>query len=205
MKLYSNHHCPYSLRARITLEEKGLPYELIEEDLEDPSRELLRIHPEGRVPVLVSEGLVIPDSAVITEYLDEKFPKHPLMPKTPEERAKVRLWTAWGNDVMNPDVLRLQLQRNQLHEQEKEDLTVRICGHLGKLETEFSEHQYLINNHFTLADIEIFPTVYRLHRMEPAFSELKRFPSVMRWLGAMESRESFRKAMTHPSESPAAA
>src|SRR4051794_33777782 len=95
--LHSYRRCPFAIRVRMVLEEKGIPYQLIEENLSHLSPELLAHHPEGRVPLLIhemnSQKLVVYQSTIITEYLDEAFPQSPLMPKDPKDRAKVRLWT----------------------------------------------------------------------------------------------------------------
>ena len=72
--LYSFRRCPFAIRVRMVLHEKEIPFKVIEEELKNLSPELLKLHPEGRVPVLVHGDLVIYESAIITEYLDDCFP-----------------------------------------------------------------------------------------------------------------------------------
>jgi glutaredoxin len=65
--LHSYRRCPFAIRVRMALEEKELAYRLVEENLAELSDELLRIHPEGRVPVLIHDGHVIVESTFICE------------------------------------------------------------------------------------------------------------------------------------------
>ncbi len=83
--------CPYCQRVRIALDEKGLSYQSREIDLRDKPRELFELNPAGGVPVLVEEGRAVPDSLVILEYLEDRFPEPALLPPDAGGRAKVRL------------------------------------------------------------------------------------------------------------------
>src|SRR4051812_4487182 len=103
LTLHSFRRCPFAIQARLALEEKGLAYKSLEEDLAHPSEALLRVNPSGEVPVLLHEGHAIPESAVITEYLEERFPETPrLMPADAASRARVRLWTLWCARELKP-------------------------------------------------------------------------------------------------------
>ena len=62
-------------------------------DLKHKPEDLIRQNPYGKVPVLVDSAGVIYESAIIDEYLEEKFPAKPLIGSTPEERAQTRMWT----------------------------------------------------------------------------------------------------------------
>ena len=68
-----------------------LPHELIECDLKNKSRELLELNPYGKVPVLVDGEAVVYESAIINEYLEEKYPAVPLLPKDPFKRSRARI------------------------------------------------------------------------------------------------------------------
>src|SRR2546423_5258654 len=93
MILYDAARCPYCARVRIVLAEKGLGYETVEIDLSDRPAWLYAKNPSGRVPVLEEDGgFVLPESYVIMEYLEERFPEPPLWPADPAERAFGRLW-----------------------------------------------------------------------------------------------------------------
>lgn len=90
--LYTADRCPYAARVRIVLAEKGLAYDAVEIDLGDRPAWLYDKNPLGRVPVYEEdEGLVLPESLVIMEYLEERYPEPALMPPDAAERALVRL------------------------------------------------------------------------------------------------------------------
>ena len=79
MKLYDAAMCPYCARVRIVLEEKGLDYEPVEIDLGDRPAWIYDLNRTGRVPIL-DDGFVLPESAVIMEYLEERYPSPALLP-----------------------------------------------------------------------------------------------------------------------------
>jgi glutathione S-transferase len=89
LKLYDAARCPYCARVRIALAEKGLVPETIEIDLSNRPDWIYDLNPTGRVPVL-DDGFVLPESLVIMEYLDERYPDHPLLPAGAAERARAR-------------------------------------------------------------------------------------------------------------------
>jgi len=95
--LYNSAASPCARRVRISLLEKGLDFDTVEMNLinmEQRSPDYLSLNPNGYVPTLSHGDYVIYDSQAINEYLDETFPDRPLMPKTRDERAKVRSWIA---------------------------------------------------------------------------------------------------------------
>jgi len=89
--LYDADRCPYCARVRIVLAEKGVEYETVAIDLENRPAWLYEKNPLGRVPVLEEDGFVLPESAVIMEYLEERYPEPALLPADAAERALVRL------------------------------------------------------------------------------------------------------------------
>jgi glutathione S-transferase len=89
--LYDADRCPYCARVRIVLAEKGLEYEAVAIDLADRPAWLYEKNPLGKVPVLEEDALCLPESAVIMEYLEERYPEPALLPVDPADRALVRL------------------------------------------------------------------------------------------------------------------
>src|SRR5262245_711704 len=102
LHLYSTYYCPYALRTRIVLKEKGLEYQHTEIDLKNKPADFLKISPYGKVPVLLDGDARIYESAIINEYIDEKFPSPALMPQSPTERAYVRIWIDFANTRLMP-------------------------------------------------------------------------------------------------------
>ena len=90
MKIIGSFVSPYVRKVLVCMELKGLDYEI------DPitpffgNDEFRRLSPLCRIPVLISDDLVLTDSSVIAEYLDEQFPDPPLLPREPKERARAR-------------------------------------------------------------------------------------------------------------------
>lgn len=194
--LHSYRRCPFAIRVRMTLEEKGLKYSVIEESLKTPSDELLRMHPEGKVPLLVHDGHPLFESAVITEYLEDAFPEVSLMPATALERAELRLWTFWCNHLFKPDLDAFKYKFNSLPEAEQRALLGRLQGHLAKLEKALDGWPYLLGGDFTLADIHVFPFYRQLMRSQPDVNSLLgQFPLTKDWLDRIMTRPSWEKAM----------
>ena len=108
---------PYSRKVRLVLAEKRLPFELRMEKVWERRPEYLELNPAGTVPTLVEEnGLVIADSAVICEYLDEAYPETPLIGRTLAERVEIRRLVAWfdgkfATEVTHPLVNEKTLKR----------------------------------------------------------------------------------------------
>lgn len=92
IKIYSAVLCPFAHRSRLTLLEKGIPFEAIEIDLQNKPANFREISPYGKVPVLMHGNKRVWESAIINEYLDEVFPNPPLLPKEPIQRAQARIW-----------------------------------------------------------------------------------------------------------------
>lgn len=103
LQLISFDICPYVERSRIVLEHKGLPYDIRFIDLSDKPEWFLRISPRGKVPVLEVDGEAIFESAVINEFLEDRFPDPPMLPADPLARARDRAWIVYVNDVLMPD------------------------------------------------------------------------------------------------------
>lgn len=102
MKLYDAARCPYCARVRIALAEKGLDFETVEIDLRNRPAWIYELNPSGRVPVL-DDGFVLPESLLIMEYLDERYPEHALLPEDLVERAQARLVVHRFDDDLGDD------------------------------------------------------------------------------------------------------
>jgi len=92
MTLFSDNTCHYSHRVRLVLAANGVPVELVESDNGAVSPELSELNPYSSMPTLVDRELVLYESKVMMEYLDERFPHPPLLPVYPVARAESRLF-----------------------------------------------------------------------------------------------------------------
>lgn len=102
LKLYHANHSTCSQKVRLCLAEKGLDYQSELVNLatkEHLTPEYLQLNPNGVVPTLVHDGAIITDSGVICEYLDEVFPNIGMLPTDPAERAVVRAWGRYLDEV----------------------------------------------------------------------------------------------------------
>lgn len=194
--LYSFKRCPFAMRARMALHEKGIPFSVIEEDLKDFSPALKGLHPEAKVPVLVHGDRVVYESAIITEYIDETFPGPALMPTEAGERAEVRLWTYWCNQIFKVSVDQLKYGTARFNEAECEGISDRIGSHLQKIESRLNVGRFLVTNQLTLADIHVFPFYRQLSRITPTPDVLGKFPKTHQWGAMMAAQPSFVKAMS---------
>jgi glutathione S-transferase len=102
LKLYHASHSTCSQKVRMVLHEKGLAFDEVRVDLgkkEQLNPEYLALNPNGVVPTLVDDGIPIIESSVICEYLDEKYPHNPLVPSDLVQRARMRAWTHYIEEV----------------------------------------------------------------------------------------------------------
>ena len=110
MKLYSGPLSLFTAKVRIALAEKQIDYERIEVGYSFQNAylphhpEVARLNPKAQVPVLLDGDLVLYDSTLILEYLDERYPEHPLLPPGLEDRARCRQLEAYGDEILFPDL-----------------------------------------------------------------------------------------------------
>jgi glutathione S-transferase len=176
MILYDAARCPYCARVRIVLAEKGLPYEPIEIDLSDRPAWLYAKNPSGRVPVLEEDGgLVLPESQVIMEYLEERFPEPQLWPADPAERALGRLW-------LDRFQVRLGGDYYALRRGEPSDLDAR----LAELDAALEAQPFLTGREYGLADIGYVPWILRARSNLGV--DLEPYESLSAWLDRLSER-----------------
>jgi glutathione S-transferase len=101
--LYDAARCPYCARVRIVMAEKGVPYEPVEIDLSNRPGWIYEKNVTGRVPVLEEDTFVVPESRVIMEYLEERYPEPALLPADPAQRALERLRIDRFDDELGND------------------------------------------------------------------------------------------------------
>jgi glutathione S-transferase len=175
--LYTAERCPYAARARIVLAEKGLDYEAVEIDLDDRPAWLYRKNPLGRVPVYEEEGgLVLPESRVIMEYLEERYPEPALWPADPAERALGRLWLERFDDRLGDAYYALRRGESA------QELEAKVA----ELDAVLEAQAFLSGRDYGLADIGYVPWVLRA-RDRLGF-ELGPFPAVTDWLERLTAR-----------------
>jgi len=159
MTLFSKPTCIHSHRTRLVLAEKNINIEISDVDGPDLPEDLLDINPYHTVPTLVDRDLVLYDSRVIIEYLDERFPHPPLMPVDPVTRAQFRL-----------ALFRIEMDWYQLAEQFEADGERKLATKSRKMLRDsilasvdlFSAKKYFLSDEFSLVDCSIGPILWRL-------------------------------------------
>ena len=168
IKLYDFKSSPNCQRVKIVLAEKNLPYDIAPIDLrahEQKTPEYLKLNPYGKVPVLTDDATVLYESLIINEYLDEKYPNPPLMPKDPAKRAKARILVDYGMAHFDAPYQRLRMElMNDAKEQNQQVIATakaELKKLLQRLEDEIGEQQYLLGD-FSLVDADLLPRFTRL-------------------------------------------
>jgi glutathione S-transferase len=177
LTLYDAARCPYCARARIALVEKGLEYDVMEIDLNDRPQWIYEKNPTGRVPVIEEDAWILPESSVILEYLDERYPEPPLLPADAADRALARVWIFRHDDFTKPYYA---LRRGE------EGAAEKFAEQLGKLEDALSQQAWLTGAEYGLADIAYVPWVLRARDMLRVSFDA--FPAVREWLARLEER-----------------
>jgi glutathione S-transferase len=177
--LYDADRCPYCARVRIVLAEKGIEYETVEVDLDDRPAWIYEKNPLGRVPVLEEDTFVLAESAVIDEYLDERYPEPSLWPADPAECALGRMLVFRFDELSKPYYA---LRRGD------EGARERLDTALATLEGLLQGQKFLSGREFGLADVAYVPWILRARdRMDV---DLERFPALSEWVGHLEQRPS---------------
>ena len=179
LTLYDAPRCPYCARVRIVLAEKDIPHETLVIDLANRPAWLYEKNPTGKVPVVEEDGWVLPESAVIAEYLEERYPEPALLPADPGERAVARLLVFRHDDFSDPYYA---LRRRETGAAEAFDEA------LGALDAMLEYVPYLSGRAFGLADVGYVPWVLRARELMGV--SLDPFPAVRSWLDRLEERPS---------------
>jgi glutathione S-transferase len=177
MTLYDAARCPYCARVRIVLMEKGVEVEVVEIDLQDRPAWIYEKNPTGKVPVLEEDGRPLPESAVIMEFLEERYPDPPLLPPDPADRAFVRLLIFRDHQLTDPYYA---LRRGE------EGAEEQLYRALVQLDLALTERPFLGGAEYGLADIAYVPWLLRARDMLGV--ELGPFVSVAGWLARLEER-----------------
>ena len=191
MTLFSKADDPWSHRTRIVLAEKGIQVETIDVQEGALPEDLLDLNPYHTAPTLVDRDLVLYDSRVIIEYLDERFPHPPLMPIDPVARAQFRValfrierdWYGLARDIEDPTDRKLgQKARKILRDSILASTDV------------FKAKPYFLSDDFSLVDASIAPILWRLARWEidiPPQSQ-----AILKYANLLFARPTFRHSLS---------
>lgn len=157
MTLFSKPTCIHSHRTRLVLAEKNINMDIVNVEGPDLPEDLMDLNPYHTVPTLVDRDLVLYDSRVIIEYLDERFPHPPLMPVDPVTRAHFRLALfRIENDWYK--VAEEFEEEGKLPNKSRKVLKESILASADL----FKARQFFLSEEFSLVDASIAPLLWRL-------------------------------------------
>jgi len=160
MELYSGNTCIRSHQVRFVLSEKGISTEINHNDGNVISEDLMTLNPYASLPTLVDRELVLYESVVIIEYLDERYPHPPLMPVSPVDRAKLRLaLRTLEKEIIEP-AIELDLALGTKVENAKRKKLKSVLVSSSDL---FSIQRFFLSDHFTVVDCVLAPVLWRLN------------------------------------------
>jgi stringent starvation protein A len=177
LTLYDAPRCPYCARVRIVLAEKQVEFEAIEIDLADRPAWIYEKNATGRVPVVEEDGWILPESAVIMEYLEERYPEPPLLAADPADRAQARLWIFRHDEFTAPYYA---LRRGT------EGAAESFAEQLRRLDAALEASPWLGGQEYGLADIAYVPWVLRARTL--LGMDLEPYPAVAEWLDRLLDR-----------------
>ena len=191
MTLFSGASDLYSHQTRIVLAEKGVNVDITSITDENPSAELAELTPNSNVPTLVDRELVLYNSRIIMEYLDERFPHPPLMPVYPVERAKSRLlmqrleseWYPLVDVILSGNATKADAARAKLRAKILEVAPV------------FDHFAYFMSEEFTIVDCYMAPLLWRLPELNIDLG-FDNVAGIKSYMVKVFERESFQASMT---------
>ncbi len=193
MVFFSDPSSHYSHRVRIVLAEKGVTVDLVEADSAHPPAELADINPYNSLPTLVDRELVLYDSHVMMEYLDERFPHPPLLPVYPVARAESRLfmrrierdWCTLMDSIQNS-------RSDNVVKKSVKELRESILG----IAPIFAEKPFFMNDEFTLVDCCIAPILWRLPSLGVDIRPSKQSKPLLAYMDSLFARDSFQQSLS---------
>ncbi|KIC41010.1 MAG: glutathione S-transferase family protein [Ruegeria sp.] len=193
---------PYCRKVRLSLAEKKIEVELVEEKYWEQDPDFLRRNPAGKVPVLRLDGLVMAESAAICEYIEETRPEPPLMPKKPEARYEVRRLIGWFDDKFHHEVtsklLYERVNKKVTGQGYPDSKNVKegaraIKYHLDYMAWLLDHRRWLAGDQMTLADFAAAAHLSALDYISDV--DWNRSQAVKDWYAKIKSRPAFRSIL----------
>ncbi len=204
--LYSGPLSLFARKVEIALREKGLAFERIMVPFNqttgyDPRHpEVAALNPKNQVPVLNDDGLVLYDSTVIFEYLDEAYPPPPLYPESPAERARCRLDELYSDEIMLPALRKLMYRTGPLTADLTQQAAQRadamiaeaaLLDHYAVLEDRLAGREFFTER-LSVADIALFMSV--LFALRLGGPSLAGYDGLAGWFERLGRRPAFAQA-----------
>jgi glutathione S-transferase len=201
-RLYHVALSPFCRKVRLTLAEKKIEVELVEEKPWDPSPDFLRRNPAGKVPVLRMGSLTMAESQAICEYVEETHSTPPLMPRDAEGRFEVRRVCGWFDDKFNAEVTRKimgeRVWKRVMKKGYPDSKTVKegltaIKYHIDYMSWLLDQRRWLAGDVMTLADFTAAAHLSCLDYISDV--DWDRSANVKDWYAKIKSRPAFRSLL----------
>ncbi|WP_039018598.1 glutathione S-transferase family protein [Halocynthiibacter namhaensis] len=202
IRLYHVPLSPFCRKVRLSLAEKRLEVELVEERYWEQDPDFLRRNPAGKVPVLRMDGHLYSESASICEYIEEQFPTPSLMPQAPQARYEVRRIVSWFDDKFHHEVTSKLLYERVNKKVTKsgypDSKNVKsgakaIKFHIDYMTWLLDQRRWLAGDTMTLAD---FAAAAHLSSLDYICDvDWNRSATVKDWYAKIKSRPAFRSIL----------
>ncbi len=190
MIFYSGSDDHFSHRVRIVLAEKGVAVDIVDVAEEQPPEELADLNPYNSVPTLLDRDLVLYESKVMMEYLDERFPHPPLLPVYPVARAQSRLWMHRIEREWCPMLEQIRTGGKKEADKARKELRESLIG----ISPIFEAMSYFMSEEFTLVDCCLAPILWRLPELNIELPE-KQVKPLLGYMSRVFEREAFKESL----------
>ncbi|MCY4301266.1 MAG: glutathione S-transferase family protein [Aestuariivita sp.] len=201
-RLYHFPLSPFCRKVRLSLAEKKIEVELIEERYWERSSEFLQRNPAGKIPILKLDQTMLTESAAICEYIEETYPDPPLMPKTHRARHEVRRLVAWFDDKFHSEVTAKLLHERvnkKIMSKGAPDSTNIFAGfqaikfHLDYMAWLLDQRRWIAGDELSLADFAAAAHLSTLDYVSDV--DWNRSTVVKDWYAKIKSRPAFRSIL----------
>eukprot|EP01018_Ginkgo_biloba_P030709 Gb_36787 [translate_table: standard] len=196
---------PFGARVSIGLEENGVKYEFLEENLYNKSELLLEMNPvHKKIPVFIHNGKPVAESLIILYYIDEVWPSSDVsfLPSTPYDRAITRFWADFVDKKFFKSAARMLTSKGEEQEEAKRDLIENLRILEGALKELSDGKPYFGGETFGLIDIAFIPCASWFLTYETLgnfkIPVVERFPRLGAWVKKCMERESVSKILPQP-------
>ncbi|GGX81715.1 stringent starvation protein A [Litchfieldella qijiaojingensis] len=191
MTFYSGSDDHFSHRVRIVLAEKGVAVDILDVTEDNHPEELADLNPYNSVPTLLDRDLVLYESKVMMEYLDERFPHPPLLPVYPVARAQSRLWMHRIEREWCPLVEQIQSGARKDADKARKELRESLVG----IAPIFEDMPYFMSEEFSLVDCCLAPLLWRLPALGIELPE-KQVKPLVAYMERVFTREAFKASLS---------
>ncbi|AOM02132.1 stringent starvation protein A [Cobetia marina] len=191
MTFYSGGDDHFSHRVRIVLAEKGVAVDVIDVDDDNRPAELADLNPYNSVPTLLDRDLVLYESKVMMEYLDERFPHPPLLPVYPVARAQSRLWMHRIEREWVPMMETIQNGTKKEADKARKELRESLIG----IAPIFDDMPFFMSDEFSLVDTCIAPILWRLPTLNIELPE-KQVKPLLNYMERLFDRDAFKASLS---------